>query len=568
MGEPGLLRGRHYTTYVETVKELKRRGSLAAAIKLLLELVDAVEEQSRAENCAPAPWYYEQLAIVYRKLDRFDDEVAILRRYESRRARFTRSSADLRPRLAKAEELRDRRGPSPTSGDTGEDRESAALPTLGAQAGPTDAPDPNRTDTPMAKRRGFFAELQHQAAVAERERQRATAAAVREASKQQREADQARLRAERARTAAARADAKGRAAAEREAKRLHVEAQVAEVELMNATLASVLTDIDTVLEWTLDIDDHVDLEELRQVPEHPPFVSVHQAPLPAPEPIVAPPKPMYVDPPAPTGVGAMFGKKKHAAAVEEARTRHGQRMAAWEGQAAAVPVRQLEQATKHEAAEAARKAGLKASQATYDKECTWRQSEADAKNAQLDALIASLAVGEKAAVEEYVGIVLGNSVYPDPVTLDAEHSYNAAEKELELALGLPRPEDIPTVKAYKYTKARDEISETTQSAKEQRDRYTALVHAIVLRTLHEVWESDRLGHVETISLTAGVEHIDPATGRPTTTPLVAVAAHREDFEKIDLAKVTPVETLKHLKAVVSKNPHALAPIDLSDGVRQ
>ena len=337
---------------------------------------------------------------------------------------------------------------------------------------------------------------------------------------------------------------------------------------MNASLASVLADIDTVLEWTLDIDDHVDLEELRQVPEHPPFVSVHQAPLAAPEPIVAPPKPVYADPPAPTGVGAMFGKKKHAAAVEEARARHGQRMAAWEGQAAAVPVRQLEQATKHEAAETARKAGLKASQATYDKECKWRQSEADAKNAQLDALIASLAVGEKAAVEEYVGIVLGNSVYPDPVSLDAEHSYNAAEKELELALGLPRPEDIPTVKAYKYVKARDEISETTQSAKEQRDRYSALVHAIVLRTLHEVWESDRLGHVETISLTAGVEHIDPATGRPTTTPLVAVAAHREDFEKIDLAKVTPVETLKHLKAVVSKNPHALAPIDLSDGVRQ
>jgi restriction system protein len=132
---------------------------------------------------------------------------------------------------------------------------------------------------------------------------------------------------------------------------------------------------------------------------------------------------------------------------------------------------------------------------------------------------------------------------------------------------LPDPSSIPTVRAYKYVKARDEVSETAQTMKEQRERYNELVLNIVLRTLHEVWESDRLGHVETISLTAGVDHIDPATGRSKTTPLVAVAAHRGEFEALDLAHVTPVETLKHLKASVSKNPHALAPIDLSAGVR-
>ena len=239
----------------------------------------------------------------------------------------------------------------------------------------------------------------------------------------------------------------------------------------------------------------------------------------------------------------------------------------WQAEAAAVPMRQLEQATKHQAAETERQAKLAADETTYAAQSQERQAKVDTENAQLDAIIAALAVGEKAAVEEYFSIVFGNSVYPDPVNLDIEHSYNPAEKELEVAVGLPKPEDIPTVRAYKYTKARDEISETAQTAKEQRDRYTALVHAIVLRTLHEVWESDRLGHVDTIALTAGVEHIDPATGRPTTTPLVAVAAHRGDFESIDLAHVTPVETLKHLKAVVSKNPHALTPIELPDGVR-
>jgi restriction system protein len=42
---------------------------------------------------------------------------------------------------------------------------------------------------------------------------------------------------------------------------------------------------------------------------------------------------------------------------------------------------------------------------------------------------------------------------------------------------------------------------------------------------------------------------------------------RTTFCAIDLARVTPAETLKYLKAVVSKNPHALAGIDTSAGVR-
>lgn len=419
----------------------------------------------------------------------------------------------------------------------------------------------------MAKRRGFFAELQHQAAVAERDRQRANAAATREALRRQREAERTRAAAERARNAAARADTKARAEVEREAKRLHVAAQEAEVESLNGDLESELADIDSVLSWTLSFDDHVDLDDLRQVPDHPEFTSPHQGARRPPLPITAPAEPTFVEPPAPTGMGAMFGKKKHAAAVESARAAFAQQHAAWQEKAAAVPMRQLDQMNKHQAAEAEREKSLAADRAAYDAECQQRQVEADASNAELDSLKARLGIGEKSAVEEYLAIVFGNSVYPDSVEIEIEHTYDPAEKELEIGLRLPQPSSIPAAKAYKYVKAKDEITSTAQSAKEQRDRYTTLVHTIVLRTLHEVWESDRLGHVQTISLTAGVEHIDPATGRPKTTPLLAVAADRATFEEIDLAHVTPLETLKHLKAVVSKNPHALAPIELTGGVR-
>lgn len=419
----------------------------------------------------------------------------------------------------------------------------------------------------MARRRGFFAELQHQAAVAERDRQRAHAAAARQAQARQREAERASGAARRAEAAAARADTSARAGAEREAKRLHVESQEAQVEALNSELESRLADIDSVLSWTLSIDDHVDLENLRQVAEHPAFVSPHEAPLSVPSPVTVPPEPTFVEPPAPTGLGAVFSKKKHAAAVERSRAGFDQRHAAWQAEAAAVPMRQHEQLNRYQAADADRRGRLAADRAAYETQCRQRQESVDAQNTQLDELIARLQAGDQEVVEEYFGIVFGNSVYPDGISVSIEHSYQAEEKELDVTVSLPAPADVPTARSYRYVKAKDEIAETSQPAKELRDRYTILVFSIVLRTLHEVWESDRLGHVDTIALTAGVEHIDSATGRTKTTPLIALAVERSEFEALDLAHVTPTETLKHLKAVVSKNPYALIPIELTSGVR-
>ncbi len=46
-----------------------------------------------------------------------------------------------------------------------------------------------------------------------------------------------------------------------------------------------------------------------------------------------------------------------------------------------------------------------------------------------------------------------------------------------------------------------------------------------------------------------------------------MACDRATFEELDLRRVEPAETMRHLGAVVSKNPHALAPIAQGPGVR-
>lgn len=78
----GDVRGRHYTEWVETVKALKRDGRLDEAEALVLECVVATELEAIGNRWpTPAPWYYSELAIIYRKRREPENEQAILQRY-------------------------------------------------------------------------------------------------------------------------------------------------------------------------------------------------------------------------------------------------------------------------------------------------------------------------------------------------------------------------------------------------------------------------------------------------------------------------------------------------------
>jgi len=103
--EPGYYLGKHYTEYVETVNELKRAGELEKAEQLLLELIKAVESESKAEKFGVAPWYYEQLAIIYRKRKDYSKEIKILERFARQRHAPGASTPKLLERLQKAREL-------------------------------------------------------------------------------------------------------------------------------------------------------------------------------------------------------------------------------------------------------------------------------------------------------------------------------------------------------------------------------------------------------------------------------------------------------------------------------
>lgn len=112
MKQAGTVNGKYYVEYVGQVKQLKRDDKHQEAIELLLKLIDAVESEAKVAKSFgrdgfTAPWYYEQLAIIYRKEKRYNDEVAILERHQ--KENDWAGSTKLDERLKKARELRDKK---------------------------------------------------------------------------------------------------------------------------------------------------------------------------------------------------------------------------------------------------------------------------------------------------------------------------------------------------------------------------------------------------------------------------------------------------------------------------
>ena len=103
--KPGYYKGKHYSAYVPEIISLKKTEGSKELEFLLLNLVEATEAQSKAESLGVAPFYYEELAILYRKQKLYSKEVAILERYMGNKKANGVKPAQLVRRLDKAREL-------------------------------------------------------------------------------------------------------------------------------------------------------------------------------------------------------------------------------------------------------------------------------------------------------------------------------------------------------------------------------------------------------------------------------------------------------------------------------
>lgn len=188
------------------------------------------------------------------------------------------------------------------------------------------------------------------------------------------------------------------------------------------------------------------------------------------------------------------------------------------------------------------------------------EADQQRRNAEIDARRAAVESGEEGAVVDMIDLALSNSNYPEFINLDFNIDYLADVKSLVLDFDLPAPDAMPTLKEVRYIQARNEFSEKHITEAERGRLYDSVLYQIALRTLHEVFEADEHRHVRRITFNGWVNYVDKATGADQRSCILSVGANREDFERIDLARVDPKECFRALKGVAAAKLIGLAAV--------
>lgn len=185
------------------------------------------------------------------------------------------------------------------------------------------------------------------------------------------------------------------------------------------------------------------------------------------------------------------------------------------------------------------------------------QAEKNEKVAQFERIYLQ---GEHEAIISYCNLVLERSRYPSAVPKRFELDYSPENRILVVDYQLPAPDDIPTLESVTYAKSRDEFKEK-HIAKSRHDKlYDDVVYQIAIRTIHELYEADQIGKLASVVFNGFVNTTDPATGAEITPCILSVQANKDEFESLILENIHPKASFKRLKGVGSSKLYSLAPV--------
>ena len=160
---------------------------------------------------------------------------------------------------------------------------------------------------------------------------------------------------------------------------------------------------------------------------------------------------------------------------------------------------------------------------------------------------------EQEAIADYCDAVLSNSVYPDYFPKEWDIHYNADANTILVEYALPAPESLPTLKEVQYIQSKDDYKESYISDKERDAIYDSLIYQMTLRTIHELFESDKVGALEAVAFNGIVTSLDKTTGHDATACILSILVRKEPFREINLRSIDPKACFKKLKGVAASS---------------
>jgi len=186
-----------------------------------------------------------------------------------------------------------------------------------------------------------------------------------------------------------------------------------------------------------------------------------------------------------------------------------------------------------------------------------KQSE---QHAAIDAFRTRYESKEPPAIVEYCDMVLAKSEYPDCLPQECDLDFNGDSGVLIVNYKLPAPEGLPTLCEVKYVQSTDTFAEKHLPESQVARLYDDLVYQITLRSIHELFEADRVRALTAIVFNGFVTSTDKSTGNEVTACILSVQTSREAFTAINLSKVDPKPCFRQLKGVGSSKMHSITPV--------
>ncbi|HEX3945017.1 MAG TPA: restriction endonuclease [Rhizomicrobium sp.] len=196
-------------------------------------------------------------------------------------------------------------------------------------------------------------------------------------------------------------------------------------------------------------------------------------------------------------------------------------------------------------------AKFKSGCAAWEKRKVTFEGEQKKANAKIDDFYQRYHAEEMNAITEYVDWILGLSKYPDCFPKEWQMDFVSETGVLIIDYELPSVDVLPKLKAVKYVQSRDCFEESYLREGELAQLYDDALYQTCLRTLYEIFQSDEIRAVTSVTFNGWVNFTDKSTGKPARACILSLQSLKEAFSQINLAAVDPKACFRSLKGVGS-----------------
>jgi restriction system protein len=326
---------------------------------------------------------------------------------------------------------------------------------------------------------------------------------------------------------------------QREAREREIAEGHAEAEAVTRTLQGHLTELRTLLTGTLHEDPYLPWDRFKV-----PLLIAEFKPPKRLATELPPPRASDFMPEPPTGLGALAPgrRRSYAQAVAQSEAAYEQAVAA------------------HAQAERRRREQLARAHSDHEQSAGRERERVRRQHAVVDQMAREFAEGKRKAVADYFTGALTVQRYPSDFPTGVKVAYLPPDRELRIDIDLPLMTAIPELESAEYQTTKKELKYKKLTAAVRNKLYQQVVAQMALRTLRCVFAADREGLILEAACNGYVDTIDTATGQDAHWCLVSVQVPRAEFERLDLARVDPLDCLAHLHAKVSKTPEKYQPV--------